>query len=188
MNEKQNIFDGHVLHSNTQQQYIKISFVSKRKFLANMSAQVSAKKTYFQMVKEAIIALKDRTGSSPQAIKAWIMSNYPQLTFAQHNLRFALKKGVSDGKLVKTKNSFKLSAAAKIVKKLKVAKVVEKAVVVKKSPAKKAKTKKTVAGKSKKSAVPKAKKSVVAKAAKKVPAKKIGAKPKTVKVKAIKST
>jgi histone H1/5 len=144
------------------------------------------------MVKEAIIALKDRTGSSPQAIKAWIMTNYPQLTFAQHNLRFALKKGVSDGKLVKTKNSFKLSAAAKVVKKLKVAKVAEKAVAVKKSPAKKAKaatkTKKAVAGKSKKSAVPKAKKSVVAKAAKKVPAKKIGAKPKTVKAKATKST
>ena len=41
------------------------------------------KKTYFQLVKESLIALKDRTGSSQQAIKGWISANYPNAPFAQ---------------------------------------------------------------------------------------------------------
>lgn len=41
------------------------------------------KKTYFDMVKEAIIALKDRTGSSSQAIKAYIVANNKDLDFQQ---------------------------------------------------------------------------------------------------------
>lgn len=41
------------------------------------------KKTYYDMVKEAIIALKDRTGSSSQAIKAYIVANNKDLVFTQ---------------------------------------------------------------------------------------------------------
>jgi len=43
----------------------------------------AAKKTYYQLVTEAITSLKDRTGSSTQAIKAWIISNNPDIAFAQ---------------------------------------------------------------------------------------------------------
>jgi hypothetical protein len=41
------------------------------------------KKTYAELLREAIIALKDRTGSSPQAIKSYITSKYPTFEFAQ---------------------------------------------------------------------------------------------------------
>ena len=39
------------------------------------------KPTYFEMCKEAIVALKDRTGSSGIAIKAYIVKTYPTLDF-----------------------------------------------------------------------------------------------------------
>ena len=41
------------------------------------------KKTYFELVKEAISALKDRTGSSAQAIKGFITEHNPKLDFQQ---------------------------------------------------------------------------------------------------------
>jgi hypothetical protein len=40
------------------------------------------KKTWFELASEAIRALKDRTGSSQQAIKGWITSNYPSVEYA----------------------------------------------------------------------------------------------------------
>jgi hypothetical protein len=43
----------------------------------------AAKKTYFELVKEAILALKDRTGSSAQAIKGFINEHNPKLDFQQ---------------------------------------------------------------------------------------------------------
>jgi hypothetical protein len=43
------------------------------------------KMSYFDMCKAAIVALKDRTGSSPQAIKAFITATYPDVTFGQVN-------------------------------------------------------------------------------------------------------
>ena len=60
---------------------------------------MSAPKSYFEMSKEAIVALKDRTGSSMQAIKAYIMKAYPTVNFQQHMLRQALKKGAETGKV-----------------------------------------------------------------------------------------
>ena len=84
------------------------------------------KKSYFDLAKEAIVALKERTGSSPQAIKAHIVANHPSIKFAQHLLRAALNKGAETGKFVKVKASFKLGAEEKKVKKVaapKVAKV-----------------------------------------------------------------
>ncbi len=52
---------------------------------------MSAKKTYFQLIKEAIVALKDRTGSSQQAIKAHIVKNNPSITFAQVRIYYIFK-------------------------------------------------------------------------------------------------
>jgi hypothetical protein len=43
----------------------------------------AAKKTYFELVKEAILTLKDRTGSSAQAIKGFITEHNPKLDFQQ---------------------------------------------------------------------------------------------------------
>ena len=67
--------------------------------------------------------MKDRTGSSNQAIKASIIANHPTIKFAQHLLRSALKRGVETGKLVQVKSSYKLVPKAK------------KAAPVKKAPA-----------------------------------------------------
>ncbi len=44
---------------------------------------MSTKKSYAELVKEAIVALKDRTGSSAQAIKAHITANNAGLNFLQ---------------------------------------------------------------------------------------------------------
>mmetsp|Transcript_6448 Transcript_6448/g.8468 ORF Transcript_6448/g.8468 Transcript_6448/m.8468 type:complete len:136 (+) Transcript_6448:85-492(+) len=117
--------------------------------------------TYYEMIKAAILALKDRTGSSPQAIKSHILTNFPGVKFQQHSLRLALKKGVEAGKLVKVKASFKLSAEEKKPPKKK---------VVKKKPAKKAKAKKPAKKTAKKKKKP-AKKTTKKKRSKK-PAKK----------------
>jgi len=38
------------------------------------------KKPYFDLVKEAIVTLKERSGSSLQAIKKFIATTYPSLT------------------------------------------------------------------------------------------------------------
>jgi hypothetical protein len=45
--------------------------------------RMSAKKTYLEMATEAIVALKDRTGSSPHAIKAHIVASNPKIDFQQ---------------------------------------------------------------------------------------------------------
>ncbi|XP_011030571.1 PREDICTED: histone H1.1-like [Populus euphratica] len=66
--------------------------------------------TYHEMVKEALVALKERTGSSQIAIakfieekqKSSLPANFKKLLLVQ------LKKLVANGKLVKVKNSFKL--------------------------------------------------------------------------------
>jgi histone H1/5 len=101
-----------------------------------MSA-AAPKKSYFELAKEAIAALKERTGSSPQAIKAYITSNHSSIKFAQHLLRAALNKGVETGKFVKVKASFKLAASEKKPP-AKKATPAAPAVVTKKPPTKKA--------------------------------------------------
>ena len=118
--------------------------------------------TYSAMAKEAISALKDRTGSSLQAIKSYIASKYPDNTLQAHYLRAALKKGVAAEDFIMVKASYKLSAAAKK------AAAPKKKAVPKKAAAKKTVPKKAAA---KKTAPKKA-------AAKKPAAKKVGTKPK----------
>ena len=98
-----------------------------------MSA-AAPKKSYVELAKEAIAALKERTGSSPQAIKAHIVANHPSIKFAQHLLRAALKKGAETGKFIKVKASFKLGAEEKKVKKVAVKKVAATPTAVKKAP------------------------------------------------------
>lgn len=61
-----------------------------------------------QMVTEAILALKERNGSSVQAIKKHIVTNHPDVAFAPHQLRSALKKGTESGRLIKVNNSILL--------------------------------------------------------------------------------
>ena len=57
----------------------------------------------WQMVFEAIKALKERNGSSIQAIKKHITSSHPTLNFTPHQMRSALKKGTEGGKFVKVR-------------------------------------------------------------------------------------
>lgn len=55
----------------------------------------------WQMAFEAIKTLKERSGSSVQAIKKHITTTHPTIVFAPHQLRSALKKGSEAGKFVK---------------------------------------------------------------------------------------
>ncbi|KAJ6721789.1 HISTONE H1 [Salix viminalis] len=88
---------------------------SKSKKPAAAASAAGAKKpraypTYQEMIKEALVALKERTGSSQIAIakfieekqKSNLPANFKKLLLVQ------LKKLVANGKLVKVKNSFKL--------------------------------------------------------------------------------
>ena len=65
-----------------------------------MAPKPVAKPT-FAYVKEAIAALKERGGSSQQAIKNYIEKTHPSLKLAPHLLKGALKKGVESKKLAK---------------------------------------------------------------------------------------
>merc|ERR1712144_101878 len=99
---------------------------------------------YEKMVKAALVALKDRTGSSTQAIAKYMKANYdlPE-NFAKSLSRF-LKKFVESGKLVKVKASYKLGSLKTEPKPKK------KKVVKKKAPKKTTAPKKKVAKKPKK--------------------------------------
>ena len=100
---------------------------------------------YFDSIKAAIVTLKDRGGSSRQAINKHV-SKARGAGFNNKVLNRALKAGLDSGKLVANKGSYKLSAAAKKAPKKKAAK---------KAPKKKAATKKKKA--TKKRAAPKKK-------------------------------
>merc|ERR1719330_734031 len=118
---------------------------------------------YSVMIAAAIKALKDRTGSSRQAIAKYICANYKvDAAKAGVPLRLALKKGGAAGK--KGAGCFKIGEKAKVEKKKKPKKVVKK--------------KKPAAKKAKKPAAKKAaKKPAAKKAAKKPAAKKAAKKP-----------
>ena len=66
------------------------------------------------MVKAAILALKDRTGSSLPAIKKYIETGLKK-DMQPHLLRAALKLNVAAGKIVLIKGSYKLSAAERAI-------------------------------------------------------------------------
>merc|ERR1719330_1228704 len=133
----------------------------------------AAHPTYAVMVAAAIKALKDRSGSSRQAIMKYICANYKvDAAKAGVPLKLALKKGVAAGTLKmagaagkKGAGSFKIGEKAKVEKKKKPQKVVKK----KKPAAKKAKKPAKKAAK-KPAAKKAAKKPAAKKAAKKKPA------------------
>ncbi|GFZ14140.1 winged-helix DNA-binding transcription factor family protein [Actinidia rufa] len=158
--------------------------------------QPRAHTPYVELIKEAIVALKERTGSSQYAIAKFIeekQKSHLPANFKKH-LLVQLKKLVASGKLVKVKNSFKLAvvakpaAAKKAPAKAPVKKVVAKARSVSVSTAK-PKPKKAVAKKpnkaAKTSAVTSPGKKKVTKPAvvkvRKAPAKAVVKKPKSIK-------
>ena len=123
---------------------------------------------YSVMIAAAITALKDRSGSSRQAILKYICANYKvDAAKAAVQIRLALKRGVAKGALKMARESGKGAGSYKLVKVVKEKKA-------KKPKAKKPKKVKKVK-KAKKPAVKKAKKP--AKKAVKKPAKKAVKKP-----------
>lgn len=135
---------------------------------------------FLQMITEAIVTLKEKTGSSQYAITKYSEEKHKHLpTSFRKLLLFHLKKLVASGKLVKVKNSFKLAPAApvkksstvsapakpKSVAKPKATKVAPKAKKVSTKPKPKAKAAAAVKPKAKSAAAkPKPKTKVAAKA------------------------
>jgi topoisomerase IA-like protein len=113
--------------------------------------------TYLDLVKEAIVSLKERGGSSRPAIHKFVAAKKGP-AYRRDLVNGALKRGVEKGELIQVKSSFKIARPAK--------KAPAKKAPAKKAPAKKAPAKK---------AAPK-KKAPAKKAApkKKAPAKKNG--------------
>ena len=139
---------------------------------------------YADMIKAAILALKERNGSSRQAIEKYIKANYKVDEVGSH-LKMALKRGATNGKFVHTKGvgasgSFKLAKEEKKEKKPKKKPAAKKPAAKPKKPAAKKTAKKPAAKKVAKK--PAAKKPVAKKPmAKKPAAKKPAAKKPAVK-------
>ena len=151
---------------------------------------------YIDMVKAAITTLKERNGSSRQAILKYINANYTVSDKAPTNTKNALKKGVVAGALKQVKGtgasgSFKLMEKPKAAKKPAAKKPAAKkpAAAAKKPVAKKAAGKKAAAKKTPKKAAKKTPKKAAKKpAAKKATPKKAAAKAKTPAKKTAKKT
>merc|ERR1711906_37985 len=125
---------------------------------------MSSHPPYAKMIVTAIVALKDRTGSSLQAIKKAIGAAYPALSPASVSkaTTASLKKMVAAGTVNQTKGSYKLSAKTKDAAKKPVAK---KKPAAKKTAAKKTAAKKKPAAKKSTAKKPAAKKSTAKKPA-----------------------
>ena len=131
---------------------------------------------YIEMIVAAVNVLKQRNGSSRQAIVKYIRANYKVGDNAEVHVKMALKRGVASGTLSQPKGTG-ASGSFKVIKK---AEPKKKKPAAKKPAAKKSPAKKPAAKKAKKSATPKKKaaakkKPSSAKKAKK-PAKKAAAK------------
>ena len=78
--------------------------------------------TYAKMISTAISSLKDRTGSSPQAIAKFVYENYEvDADKAALHLNKALKKGVENGYFKMARKSGKGAGSYKLVAKKKAA-------------------------------------------------------------------
>ena len=152
----------------------------KTKPKAKKAPKPAAHPPYLDMIKAAVAALKERNGSSRQAIEKYIKANYKISEVGSH-LKLALKRAAASGKLVHTKGvgasgSFKLAKEEKKEKKpVKKPAAKKKPATKPKKPAAKKVAKKPSAKKpaSKK---PAAKKPAAKKSAAKSPAKKPAAK------------
>ena len=120
--------------------------------------------SYQVMVEDAIKALKDRKGSSRQAMKKQIMATHNLSAVSASHFKVALDKLTESGTLVKSENGQRWK--------------IKKVAVVKKPAVKKPEAKKTVTKKAapKSPKKPAAKKSPKKTVANKVAAKKVGAK------------
>ena len=91
------------------------------------AARTAAHPPYIDMVTTAITAMKDRGGSSRQAIEKYIKANNRVTGDISTHLKMALKRGVKSGRLLHTKGtgasgSFKVGKVAAAPKKKKPAK------------------------------------------------------------------
>ncbi|KAK8685787.1 hypothetical protein V6N13_124821 [Hibiscus sabdariffa] len=68
---------------------------------------------YFQMIKEALLALNEKSGSSPYAIAKYMEEKHKAVLPANFRkiLSLQLKNSAARGKLIKVKASYKLSEA-----------------------------------------------------------------------------
>ncbi|XP_041017440.1 histone H1 [Juglans microcarpa x Juglans regia] len=84
--------------------------------------KTAAHPPYFQMIKEALVALNEKSGSSPYAIAKYMEEKHKAVLPANYKkiLGLQLKNSATRGKLIKIKASYKLSDTGK---KDKVAKV-----------------------------------------------------------------
>merc|ERR1712053_6787 len=156
------------IHTNTKPIISNMSAPAKK---ASKPKAPAAHPKYSVMIAAAITALKDRTGSSRQAILKYICANYKvDAAKAAVQIRLALKRGVAKGALKMARASGKGAGCYKVVK-------VEKPKKVKKAKKPKAKKPKKAAKKpAAKKAAKKPKKAAKKPAAKK-PAKKAAKKP-----------
>ncbi|KAL3038863.1 hypothetical protein AAZX31_01G155200 [Glycine max] len=129
-------------------------------------AKTASHPPYFQMIKEALIALNEKGGSSPYAIAKYMEEKHKAVLPANFKkiLGLQLKNQAARGKLVKIKASYKLTEAAK---KENTAKVTKANAEKKESRPKRSKTA-TAAAPKKTEAVKRAAKKVVPKKTKKV--------------------
>ncbi|WVZ09254.1 hypothetical protein V8G54_013784 [Vigna mungo] len=82
-------------------------------------AKTAAHPPYFQMIKEALVALNEKGGSSPYAIAKYMEEKHKSVLPANFKkiLGLQLKNQAARGKLLKIKASYKLSETAKKEKK-----------------------------------------------------------------------
>lgn len=80
---------------------------------ARVDESKDGKMSYYGMAREALLSLKDRKGSSQIAIEKWIIDNFPECNFQRHCLRKCLKTHTDNGRLLRVKNSWKLTPEEK---------------------------------------------------------------------------
>merc|ERR1712033_103916 len=113
------------IHTNTK---LKISNMSAPAKKASKPKAPAAHPKYSVMIAAAITSLKDRTGSSRQAIlKHIVANNKVDAAKAATQVRLALKRGVAKGVLKTAKDSGKGAGSYKLVKNAKPEKAVKKA-------------------------------------------------------------
>ena len=96
------------------------------------SKQPAEHPKYAEMIIQALQALKDRNGSSRQAVDKYVKNHFKVGDKASHFIKMALKRGVENGQFINTKGSG-ASGSFKVNKEVKKAKAA-------KDPAKKTKT------------------------------------------------
>jgi phage pi2 protein 07 len=70
---------------------------------------ITSKISYIQVIKEAILTLRELSGSTEKAIGADILSNHPNRKFVQWSFRVALMDGVNRGDFVHIEERYKIT-------------------------------------------------------------------------------